>query len=163
MAKFTTRCFTNAKPLSLPVDANPAWSAVDVEFNTANYSPGATDYIQLCTLPEGYRVLDWALVFPDIDTNATPTIQWSLGISNSTLALPVSTDIGTGLQVWGASLNAGRDNAIVRAGNSNAAQSTGRPTALLSGDREIVLRCTTAAATYDGATRVGRVLLLIEG
>ena len=158
MAKTQTKCFTNAKPLVLPTEALPEWTAVDVEFSAAAYA--ANDYIQLCTLPEGYKCLDWALVFPDIDTGVA-AIAWSLGVSNATLAVPVSTDIGS--EVWGSALTAGQSNAVVRNATSVCAQGQVKATTLLSGDREIVLKCTTAAATYAGSGKVGQLLMLLQG
>ena len=158
MAKTQTKCFTNAKPLVLPSEAYPEWTAVDIEFSSAAYA--ANDYIQLCTLPEGYKCLDWALVFPDIDTGVA-AIAWSLGVSNATLAVPVSTDIGT--EVWGAGLTAGQSTAIVRNTTSVSAQGQVKATSTLSGDREIVLKCTTAAGTYAGAGKVGQLLMLLQG
>lgn len=158
MAKTTTKCFTNAKPLVLPTEAYPEWTAVDVEFSSSAYA--ANDLIQLCTLPTGYKCLDWALVFPDIDTGVA-AIAWSLGVSNATLAVPVSTDIGT--EVWGSALTAGQTNAVVRNASSVSAQGQVNATATLSGDREIVLKCTTAAATYAGSGKVGQLLMLLQG
>lgn len=158
MAKTTTKCFTNAKPLVLPTEAYPEWTAVDVEFSTAAYTAG--DYIQLCTVPSGYKCLDWTLVFPDIDTG-TAAIAWSLGVSNATLAIPVSTDIGS--EVWGSALTAGQTTAVVRNASSVSAQGQVFATSTLSGDREIVLKCTTAAATYAGSGKVGQLLMLLQG
>lgn len=157
MAKTQTKCFTNAKPMCLPDCACPEWTTVDVEFSSTPYA--ANDLIQLCTLPEGYKCLDWALVFPDIDTGVA-AIAWSLGVSNATLAVPVSTDIGT--EVWGSALTAGQSTDIVRNTSSVAAQGQVKATSTLSGDREIVLKCTTAAATYAGAGKVGQLLMLLQ-
>lgn len=158
MAKTQTKCFTNVKPIVLPTEALPQWTAVDVEFSAAAYA--ANDLIQLCTLPDGYKCLDWALVFPDIDTGAA-AIAWSLGVSDATLAIPVSTDIGS--EVWGSALTAGQSNAVVRNTTSACAQGRTAATTLLSGDREIVLKCTTAAATYAGSGKVGQLLMLLQG
>lgn len=158
MAKTQTKCFNNVKPITLPDDAAPEWTVVDIEFSSTAYS--ANDYIQLCTLPAGYKCLDWALVFPDIDTGSA-AIAWSLGVSDATLAIPVSTDIGS--EVWGSSLTAGQSTAIVRNTTSVCAQGRIAATSLLSGDREIVLKCTTAAATYAGSGKVGQLLMLLQG
>lgn len=158
MAKTQTKCFNNVKPITLPDDARPEWVAVDVEFSATAYS--ANDLIQLCTIPVGFKCLDWALSFPDIDTGAA-AIAWSLGVSNATLAIPTSTDIGS--EVWGSALTAGQSTAIVRNTTSVSAQGRIAATSLLSGDREIVLKCTTAAATYAGAGKVGQLLMLLQG
>lgn len=158
MAKTQTKCFNNQKPLTLPDDASPEWTAVDIEFSSTAYASG--DLIQLCTLPAGYKCLDWVLNFPDIDTG-TPAIAWSLGVSDATLAIPVSTDIGS--EVWGSALTAGQSTAIVRNTTNVSAQGRTAATTLLSGDREIVLKCTTIAATYAGSGKVGQLLMLLQG
>ena len=158
MAKTQTKAFTAAKPIVLPQGAQPQWTAVDIEFSSTAYS--ANDYIQLCTLPAGFKCLDWALVFPDIDPGSA-AIAWSLGVSDATLAIPVSTDIGS--EVWGSALTAGQSTAIVRNTTSVCAQGRIAATSLLSGDREIVLKCTTAAATYAGSGKVGQLLMLLQG
>lgn len=158
MAKTQTKAFTNAKPITLPDDASPEYCAVDIEFASTAYASG--DLIQLCTIPEGFKVLDWFLNFPDIDTG-TAAIAWSLGVSNSTLAVPVSTDIGS--EVWGSSLTAGQSTAIVRNASSVSAQGQVFETSTLSGDREIVLKCTTIAATYAGSGKIGQLVMLLQG
>lgn len=158
MAKTQTKCFTNAKPLYLPGEAGPEWTTVDIEFSSSAYT--ANDLIQLCTLPAGYKCLDWVLSFPDIDTG-TPAIAWSLGVSDATLAIPVSTDIGS--EVWGSGLTAGQSTSIVRNTTSVSAQGRTATTSTLPGDREIVLKCTTAAATYAGSGKIGQLLMLLQG
>lgn len=159
VTKTQTKAFTNAKPITLPDDASPEYCAVDIEFASAAYV--ANDYIQLCTLPAGYKVLDWFINFPDIDSHATPTLAWSLGVSDATLAAPVSTDIGS--EVWGSSLTVGETTAIVRNTTNVSAQGRIAATSTLSGDREIVLKCTTAAATYAGSGKVGQLVMLLQG
>lgn len=159
MAVFTTKAFDLVKPVYLPCDGGPEWTVVDVEFKSTNYVPGNTDFIKLVTIPDGYFCLDWFLSFPDIDSNGTPTLAWSLGLSNATIASPVATDIGT--EVWGSGLTAGQSTAIVRNTTSVSAQGRRYATSTLSGDKELILKCTTAAATYAGANQIGRVGLLL--
>ena len=159
VTKTQTKCFTNAKPLTLPDDALPEYVAVDIEFASSAYV--GNDFIQVCTIPSGYRVLDWFLSFPDIDSHATPALVWSLGVSDATIAAPTSTDIGS--EVWGTSLTAGQSTAIVRNTTSLAAQCRVAASSTLSGDREIVLKCTTAAATYAGSGKVGQLVMLLQG
>jgi len=159
MAKFQTKCFTNAKPLVLPDAADPEWTEVDIEFNPTAYA--VNDLIQVASIPEGYRVLDYVLAFPDIDTGVTPTLAWSFGVSNATVDVPVSTDIGAGTRVFGTALAAGRDGAIVRNISTNCSQDAFRGTATQPGVRDLVLKVTTAAATYAGANKVGKLLLLL--
>ena len=158
MAKTQTKAFLNVKPIVLPDDASPEWCSVDVEFSSTAYTAG--DLIQLCTLPEGNKCIDWFLSFPDIDSNGTPAMAWSLGVSNATIAVPASTDIGT--EVWGAALTAGQTTAIVRNATNGSAQGQVVSTPTLSGNREIVLKCTTAAATYAGLGKVGQLVMLLQ-
>ena len=159
MATFQTKCFADVKPLVLPDSAKPEWIAVDVEFSATAYA--SADIIKVCKMPEGYRVLDWALVFPDIDTG-TAAIAWSFGVSNATILLPVGTDIGSSLQIWGAALTAGQAVAPVRNASTNCAQDAIKSTSTIPGDREIILKCTTIAATYAGSGKTGQVLMLVQ-
>jgi hypothetical protein len=148
MAVTKARAYTNAKPIPLPKSGHPEWVAVDIDFPAANYT--ANDLVLLCTLPAGVKCLDWALVFPDVDSNGAPTIASSLGVVNAGL-----TDLGA--EVWGAALTAGQSTAIVRNTTSVCAQGDG------ASDRVVGLKVTTAAATYAGATKVGQLLLLLRG
>ena len=109
----------------------------------------SADLLQLVDLPIGIKCLDWAISFPDIDTGA-PALAWSLGVENAG-----GTDLGS--EVWGTGLTAGQSTAIVRNTTSLAAQ--GDSTV----QRRVSLKCTTIAATYAGATKVGQVLLLLQG
>ena len=146
MALTQTKCFTNAKPLVLPDDAAPDWAAIDIEFSSVTYAVG--DLIELATLPIGVRVVDWAFVPADIDTNASPVIAFSLGVENAG-----GTDLGT--EVWATGLTAGT-TALTRATTNIASQG------VVSTERKIALKCTTAAATYAGTGKVGQLLLLLQ-
>jgi hypothetical protein len=159
VTKYQTKAFTNAKPIALPDDASPEWIAIDVEFGSTAYVAG--DLIQLATIPAGYKVLDWVLNFPDIDSGATPALAWSIGVANNTFTVPVSTDIGT--EVWGSALTAGQTTSIVRNTTNVSAQGATVDTTTIPGNREIVLKCTTAAATYAGSGKIGQILLLAQG
>ncbi len=146
MAKTQTKCFTNAKPLVLPTEAYPELSAVDVEFASTNYA--LNDLIEICTIPAGYKCLDFAVVFPDIDTGNV--LAFSIGVESAG-----GTDIGT--EVWQTGVLAGGVNTITRNTTSICAQG------VTSTDRNIVLKVTTAATGYTGATKVGQVLLTLQG
>lgn len=148
MAKFQTKAFTGKRPITLPEHAQPQWAAVDVEFPAT--SPVANDLIELCELPIGVKVLDYAIVFPDIDSNGAPAFAFSIGEENVG-----GTDLGAGNAVWATGLTAGQSTAIVRNLTSLPAQ---QPT---TENRKIAIKVTTAAATYAGATKVGQVLLLL--
>lgn len=156
MAKTQTKAFTGQKPITLPDCASPEWCAVDIEFPAAFAS---ADLIQLCTIPAGYRVLDWFLNVPDCDSGTA--LLASLGVSNATFATPVSTDIGTGNQAWGTSLPI--NGVPVRNVLVNSAQDAIVDSATIPGNREIVLKCTTAATGYTGAGKVGQLVMLLQG
>jgi hypothetical protein len=147
VAVTTTKAYTGVRPVPQPDDAGVRVVAVDVEFASAAYS--ANDLIRLCKLPIGVKCLDWALVFPDIDTG-TPALAWSLGIENSG-----GTDLDT--EVWGTGLTAGQSTSIVRNSTSVAAQG------VTTTERTLDLKCTTAAATYAGSGKTGQVLLWLQG
>lgn len=147
MAKYQSKQFTGQKPVTLPVDAYPVWAAIDIEFPSTAFA--SADLLQLVDLPIGVKCLDWAISFPDIDTGA-PALAWSLGVENAG-----GTDLGS--EVWGTGLTAGQSTAIVRNTTSVAAQ--GDSTV----QRRVSLKCTTIAATYAGSTKVGQVLLLLQG
>lgn len=146
MAKFQTKAFTNAKPMVLPTEAYPEWSAIDVEFPST--APAVNDLIELCTIPAGYKCLDWKVVFPDIDGAAT--LVTSLGVENAG-----GTDLGA--EVWQTAITAGASNAITNNTTSIAAQG------VTNTDRNLALKVTAAATGYTGAGKVGQVLLLLQG
>ncbi len=146
MPKTQTNCFTNKKPLVLPAEAYPEFTAVDVEFSAANYAVG--DLIELCTIPAGYKCLDFSVIFPDIDTGNV--LAFSLGVENAG-----GTDLGA--EVWQAGILAGGINTITRNTTSIAAQGVSNV------ERAIALKVTTAATGYVGAGKVGQVLLVLQG
>ncbi len=158
MAKFQTKAFTGVKPIVLPDCGAPEWCAVDIEFPSTAMVSG--DYIQLCTIPAGFKVLDWTLNLPDIDSGTA--VRVALGVSNATFAVPVSTDIGTGNQVWATAIDAAQGvpyrNALVASAQDAIVDSSTIP-----GNREIILKCTTSPTTYTGSTKVGQLLMLLQG
>lgn len=158
MPTFTTKAYTNAKPIVLPHDASPEWIAIDVEFKATAYA--ANDMILLASLPAGLKVLDWACLFPDIDTGAA-AFAFSLGV-----ALNDGSDLSA--EVWAAGITAGQSTTIVR--NTTSVCSQADPAGLSTqfsstggGDRQVAMKITTAAATYAGAGKVGQVMLLVQG
>jgi hypothetical protein len=148
VAKFQTKAYTGVRPIPQPDSAGARCVVVDVEFPTT--VPVANDLIQLCKLPVGVKCIDWALVFPDIDSNGAPAFAASLGIENVG-----GTDLGA--EVWGTGLTAGQSTSIVRNSTSVAAQGD------TTTERTLDLKVTTAAATYAGAGKTGQVLLWLQG
>jgi len=148
VAKFQTKCFLDQRPLVLPDDASVEYTPVDIEFPAT--APGTGDLIELCKIPPGNKVTDWAIVWPDIDSNGTPLCAFSLGVENAG-----GTDLGS--EVWVTGLQGGRTGAVDR--NATSAAYLGDSTV----ERAIALKCTAAAATYDGATKKGVLLLALQG
>lgn len=146
MAKYQTDAFTNKKPVPQPTDASIKWVAIDVAFPAA--APAANDLIELVELPPGVALIDYAFVFPDIDTGVA-AFAFSFGHENAG-----GTDLGT---VYESGLTAGQSDAIVRAGKSAAAQEA------TTASRKLAIKVTTAAATYAGSGKTGQVLLALRG
>jgi hypothetical protein len=157
VAKFQTKAYTGVKPITLPDDASPEWCAVDIEFPAAF---AASDLIQLCVIPAGYRVLDWFLNCPDVDSGSA--VRVAVGVSNATFASPVSTDIGTGNQVWATAIDAVQGVPYRNALNASAADAI-FDTATIPGNREIVMKCTTGPTGYTGSGKVGQLVMLLQG
>lgn len=147
MAKFQTKTFNDVTPIVLPDTAKPEWVAVPIEFKATAYAQN--DLIELCKLPIGYQCLDWALVFPDIDSGGSPALASSLGTINT-----AGDDISS--EVWGSGLTAGQSTSIVRNTTSAAAQGD------TTKERTVVLKITTVAATYAGSGKVGHLLMLVQ-
>lgn len=153
-----TKTYLDQKPLTLPQDGLPAWVSIDLEFSSSAYV--ADDMILLASLPAGVKVLDWACIFPDIDTGSA-AFAFSIGV-----ALNDGSDLSA--EVWATGVTAGQSTTIVRNSTSVAAQSdpAGLSTQYHSsggGQRKVAIKVTTAAATYAGAGKVGQVLLLLQG
>jgi hypothetical protein len=146
VAKYQTKAFLGKRPMILPRDAAGMWVPVDVEFPSV--APVANDLIEICELPIGVKCLDWAEVFPDIDSNGAPALAHSLGIENAG-----GTDLGS--EVWATGLTAGQSTALVR--NTTSVPAQGDSTV----NRKLAMKVTTAAATYAGAGKVGQILLLL--
>jgi hypothetical protein len=147
MAKFTTKVFSRVKNVPQPDSAAILTVPVDIDFPSVNFSVG--DIIELIETPAGVATPDYAFVFPDIDSNGTPTFAFSIGVLNAG-----STDLAT---VYASGLTAGQSNAIVRAPNSDAAQAS------TATARRLGLKVTAVCATYAGATKVGQLLLSLRG
>lgn len=142
MTKYQTKAFTGQKPPVFPDSAMPQTLVFDIEFPSA--TPIANDLIEIVELPIGLQVLDWALVFPDIDSGAA-ALAFSLGTEDV-----AGTDLGV---VWTAGITAGQSTAIVRNASSAAAQEA------ITAARKVAMKITTAAGTYAGAGKVGQLIL----
>jgi len=147
VAKFTTKVFAKLKNIPQPESAALLNAPVDVDFPAANYSVG--DIIEVVEVPPGVVAQDWSIHFPDIDTNATPTLAFSFGLLNA-----ASTDLAA---VYAAGLIAGQSNAVVRNPNTDTAQADSTVA------RRLGLKVTAAAATYAGAGKTGQILFDLRG
>lgn len=147
MAKFTSKIFSGVKNVAQPDDSDADYVPVDIDFPAVNFVVG--DIIELIKLPAGVKFVDWFAVFPDIDTNGTPTFAFSIGLLN-----PLSTDLAT---VYSAGHTAGQTNAIVR--NAVADPYLADSTV----ERRIGLKITAAAATYAAPTVPGAVFIALRG
>lgn len=147
MPKYFTDAATNKKPVPQPFDASVLQVAIDVAFPSVNYV--ANELHQLIEIPAGVQVVDYDIIFPDIDSNGVPTLVSSIGTENAG-----GTDLGT---VWDAGLTAGQTGAVVRNPTSACAQQVTTAT------RKVSLKFTAAAATYAGAGKVGQVVLHLRG
>jgi hypothetical protein len=146
MALIKTKTYTNVSPLYTPDDAEVCGSPIRVDFPTT--APAVGDLILLATIPAGVVLDDYKGFLPDIDSNGTPTFAFSLGVANAGL-----TDLGTVLQ---AGLTTGQASGVFRSTNADhiALDSTV--------DRVLAMKVTTAAATYAGSGKVGKVIVELE-
>jgi hypothetical protein len=148
MAKYQTSAFLDKRPLCTPDSAELCGSAVVVEFPSTALASG--DLIELATIPAGLKVLDYKIIFPDVDSGGSPAFAFSIGVENTG-----GTDLGS--EVWATGLTTGQASAIYRP--TTAAAFEGDSTV----DRKIAIKVTTAAATYAGSGKFGRVVFEIEG
>lgn len=83
MASFRTLCQQGIRPLSLPDAAQVETVAVDINWPDAGAGIAVNDVIQLCDIPPSVEVVFWKLVSDDIDSNASPTVAFTLGVLNA--------------------------------------------------------------------------------
>jgi len=139
MPSINTKQFDGIKPMYTPDAAEVCGAHVDIEFPSTAFV--ANDLIRLAVIPAGVRCVDYKLVFPDIDSNASPTFAFSVGELNA-----AGTDLAT---VYASGITAGQASTIYRAVNAAIFESNS------ANDRRIAIKVTTAAATYAGAGKVG--------
>lgn len=147
MAKFTTKIFAKTKNVAQPDDSDCDYVPIDIDFPAANFGVG--DIIELITIPAGVKIVDWFAIFPDIDTNGSPTFAWSFGVLNA-----ASTDLGT---IYSSGHVAGQSSAIVRNAVADAYLADS------SVERRIGIKVTAAAATYAAPTAAGTVFMALRG
>ncbi len=103
-------------------------------------APVVGDTIELVNLQPGVEVVDWRIIAPQLDSNASPVLAAQLGSLNAG-----KTDLGV---VYGGGVvgNSANGNVVENAdGRCLVADATG--------DRAIALKWTVAAATWAGANK----------
>lgn len=112
--------------------------------------PGALangDVLHLCKLPAHCVPVDFTLVNPELDTNASPTCTFDLGILASS-GTAISTDAADGGAAWLSASTAFQNASLTQASGSATSQ-----TALFSvvpsstSDRTVAIDVTAALAT----------------
>ena len=136
MALIQSDVATGKKAVPQPFDATVALVPVDVNLVNAL---AANDIIELVDLPPGVQLLDYDIVAPQLDSNGSPTLAFSLGVLTSD-----KSDLGTAYET-GLTFGRTASGSISRAGNASAAQ------AARTSSRKLGLKVTTAAATAASA------------
>ncbi|MBH2008288.1 MAG: hypothetical protein I8H71_01175 [Xanthomonadaceae bacterium] len=144
MALIQSDVATGKKAVPQPYDALVSKVPVDV---TLPATAAANDIIELSGLPPGVALVDYDIVAPQLDSNGTPTLAFSLGVLNAG-----KTDLAT---VYETGLTFGRtaSGSISRCGNAAAAQAD------RSAARVLGLKVTTAAATAAMAGKTFTAIL----
>jgi len=149
VALILTKAYENKKPITLPDDGRPQWTAVDIEMPATALASG--DLILAATIPIGFEVIDYFITSPDCDSGGS-ALAVSIGV-----ALADLSDLGTGTKVWGTSITAFATGVPFR-NALNACQADPKTT-----NRVVALKCTTIATTYDGSGKTGKLMLLLQG
>lgn len=148
MAKILSEVMTGKKSVPQPNDACITKVAVTVVFPAT--APAVNDLISLLDLQPGVELVDFDVMSPQADSNATPTNTYSIGSENA-----LGTDLAV---VYETGLTAGR--------TANGSISRSSTTNTLAADktvaRRIALKVTGAYATYAGAGKTLLVLLHLK-
>lgn len=136
MALIQSDVATGKKAVPQPFDATVMLVPIDVNIVAAL---AANDIIELVDLPPGVQLLDYDIVAPQLDSNGTPTLAFSLGVVNAG-----KTDLDTAYET-GLTFGRTAGGSISRAGSAAAAQAS------RTAARKLGLKVTTAAATAASA------------
>ncbi|WP_213956342.1 hypothetical protein [Variovorax sp. dw_954] len=149
MARFLSEVLTGKKPGPQPYDGSVLQLPVTIVLPTAALASG--DLLELVELPPYVDLLDYDIFAPQLDSNGTPLLAFSLGSENAGL-----TDLGV---VYEAGLIFGRtaNGSVSRAGSANqlAADTTVA--------RRLALKVTAIAATWAGAGKTITAMLHLRG
>ncbi|WP_225784667.1 hypothetical protein [Xenophilus sp. Marseille-Q4582] len=148
MARILSEQWTGKKSVPQPASACITLVPITVVLPAA---VALNDIIALHELPPGVELVDYDLIAPQLDSNATPTATFSLGVENA-----AGTDLAT---VYEAGLEFGRTagGSIARA-TAGAAAAADATTA-----RRIALKVTAAFATYAGSGKTLLAVLHLKG
>ena len=149
MPKTQSAVFTGKR--SVPQPNSAAITLVTVDFDFPAVAPIVGDLFEIIKLPAGVELIDYDLAWPQVETNGVPTFAGQLGSENAGL-----TDLAV---IYEAGLTPGRNagGTTVRCGLAGASQAD------KTVERAIAFKVTTAAATWAGAGKTGRVVLHLRG
>ena len=140
MAKYLSDVASGKKNIPQPYDATVGPVPVDVTLPSVALAVG--DIITLCDVPPNVTFLDWDILAPQLDSNGTPLLTFSIGEENA-----AGTDLAT---VYESGLTFGRG----ASGSISRALTAAAPQAVRTATRRISLKCTAVAATSASAGKV---------
>lgn len=144
MPKYQSDVASGRKSVPQPFDASVLTVPVEVSLPTVPLA--ANDVIELLGLPPGVQLLGVELVAPQLDSNATPTLAFALGVLNA-----AGTDLAT---VYDSGLKPG----VGAAGSAVSANAAALAVASRDAVRKLALKVSAAAATSASA---GKPLLAL--
>lgn len=155
MASFRTRHVLGLAQMPLPESGLVETISIDVNWQDAGPGIAVNDVIQLCDVPPNVEVLEWKFITDDIDSNATPTVAFSLGVLNAG-----RTALGAGAtDTWATGITAAQAGGVAIPAGAQAINPLlgGRATT-----RPLGLVATAATATAQLAGRRGTLLLIVR-
>lgn len=129
-----------------PVDAEI--NEMPIPFKFPDVAPSVNDLLAICKVPAGVEIVDFSVIPEDCDSNASPTIVFSVGSLN--------VGGGTMTTTYKAGCT-GAGTGTIERGTTSAQWSESNAT-----ERVIGLQFTTAAATYVPGKR-GLLVLRLRG
>lgn len=149
MARIISDLLTGKKPGPQPYDGSALQLPVSIVLPAAALAVG--DLIEIAELPPTVDLIDYDIFAPQLDSNGTPTLVFSLGAEN-----PGYTDL-TATYEAGLIFGRGASGSVSRAGT--AAQLVADNTVT----RRLALKVTAAPATWAGAGKSITAVLHLRG
>lgn len=149
MARILSELLTGKKPGPQPYDGSVLQLPVTVVLPAAALAVG--DLLELVDLPPFTDLIDYDIFGPQLDSNGTPTLAFSLGAENAGY-----TDLGV---VYETGLTFGRtaNGSVSRAGTANQLAADN------SVQRRLALKVTALAATWAGGGKTVTAMLHLRG